>query len=86
MPGAYAADLRERVLAAATPNGVTAHPGDLREPLRAAVAQTTGFERDEPAALPLVQPTDEEIDPLMEHTVRMRLGRPTGGTGAPVDG
>jgi len=58
------------------PNGPSVQAGDLRQPRFAAAAKALGFERDEPAALLLIQAADQQIDALVKGAIHVRLTGP----------
>jgi hypothetical protein len=64
----------------AAPNGPSVQAGDLRQQRIPAAAEALGFECHEPAALLLIQASDQQIDVLVNDTIRMRLTIPASRT------
>jgi len=64
----------------AAPNGPSVQAGDLRQQRIPAAAKALGFECHEPAALLLIQASDQQIDVLVNDTIRMRLTIPASRT------
>jgi hypothetical protein len=60
-------------------------PGDQRQPAIAAMADVGRFDGGIPAALLLIEPTHQEIDPAMDLPVGMEIGASTGGALALMD-
>lgn len=69
-----------RELPPTAPNGPSVQAGDPRQRRVPAAAKALGFERDEPAALLLIQATDQQIDALVKETIRVRLTGPASRT------
>jgi hypothetical protein len=71
--------------APAPPDGPAVQSRDLSQQLLAAAANTPCLKRNEPTALLLIEPTDEQIDLLVEHLARVWLMHATERAGTRVD-
>jgi hypothetical protein len=72
-------------LPAAPPDGLDVHAGDLRQETVAAVADPRGLQGDIPAALLLIEATEEQVHPMVEQRIGVLTGLQTSGALTLVD-
>ena len=64
---------------ASPPDGLDIHAGDLRHEAVAAVADPRGLQCDIPAALLLIEATEEQVHPMVKQRIGVLTGLQTRG-------